>query len=107
MHGIAHITGGAFTKLTRLVGARRLQFRLEEFESASVPPIFRFLQREGRLGDDEMYKTFNMGVGLCLVTPPSEVEALLSDYRRRGLEGRQIGLVRKGRGVMVGTRRIA
>jgi phosphoribosylformylglycinamidine cyclo-ligase len=107
IHGIAHVTGGAFTKLTRLVGKRSLRFELKEFEPSKVPPIFRFLQREGRLSDDEMYRTFNMGVGLCLVVPPSEVEAVLSDYLRRGFDGRQIGSVGKGEGVVIGRRRIA
>jgi phosphoribosylformylglycinamidine cyclo-ligase len=107
LHGIAHITGGAFSKLTRLVGGRALRFKLESFEPSTIPPVFRFLKREGRLSDDEMYKTFNMGVGLCLVTPPSEAEPLLQDYRRRGFEGRRIGIVERGQGVTVGTRRIA
>jgi len=107
LHGIANITGGAFSKLTRLVGTRALQFKLEQLESASTPPIFGFLKREGNLSDAEMYRTFNMGVGLCLVTPPSEVGAVLRDYRRRGFDGTQIGSVEKGRGVMIGTKRIA
>jgi phosphoribosylformylglycinamidine cyclo-ligase len=107
LHGIAHITGGAFSKLTRLVGDRKLRFELEEFDESTMPPIFRFLQREGHLSDDEVYKTFNMGVGLCLVMPPSEVEAVLRDYRRRGFEGRRIGTVVRGEGVVVGQMRIA
>jgi len=107
VHGIAHITGGAFTKLTRLLGARKLQFRLTDIGKATAPPIFGFLQREGRLGDAEMYGTFNMGVGLCVVTPRGEVEAVLRDYRRRGFEGRPIGTVARGEGVVVGTTRIA
>ncbi len=107
VHGIAHITGGAFTKLTRLVGERRLQFVLNGLRKETAPPIFEFLQREGRLDDAEMYRTFNMGVGLCLVTPRSEVEAVLRDYRRLGFGGRQVGVVRRGEGVVVGTGRIA
>jgi phosphoribosylformylglycinamidine cyclo-ligase len=107
VHGIAHITGGAFAKMTRLVGARKLQFKLSHLESGSAPPIFGFLQREGGLSDVEMYRTFNMGVGLCLVTPQSEVEALLRDYRRLGFDGRQIGTVKRGEGVVVGKNRIA
>jgi len=87
VHGIAHITGGAFTKLSRLVGSKKLQFRLSHLESKTAPPIFGFLQREGHLSDAEMYKTFNMGVGLCLVTPRGEVEALLRDYRKLGFDG--------------------
>ena len=72
-----------------------------------APPIFAFLQREGHLSDAEMYRTFNMGVGLCLVAPRSEVEAILGDYRRMGFGGRQIGVVRKGEGVCVGKERLA
>jgi len=107
VHGIAHITGGAFTKLTRLVGERKLEFKLSSFEGASAPPIFGYLQREGSLSDEEMYRTFNMGVGLCLVTPLSEVEAVVRDYRRSGFEAWTIGTVRRGEGVQVGTMRIA
>ncbi len=107
VHGIAHITGGAFTKLTRLVGQRKLQFRLSALEKGSAPPIFAFLQEEGSLSDMEMYRTFNMGVGLCLVTPRDEVEGVIRDYRKRGFDGWQIGAVRKGEGVTVGTKRVS
>jgi phosphoribosylformylglycinamidine cyclo-ligase len=107
VHGIAHITGGAFTKLLRLVGSRKLQFTLSGLQRASAPPIFEFLRREGRLSDSEMYRTFNMGVGLCLVIPPSEVEAVLHDYKVSGFDGTQVGVVKGGEGVVVGTRRIA
>jgi phosphoribosylformylglycinamidine cyclo-ligase len=107
VHGIAHITGGAFAKMTRLVGTRKLQFKLSHLESKSAPPIFGFLQRKGGLSDSEMYRTFNMGVGLCLVTPRSEVDAVLRSYRKLGFDGRQIGAVKRGEGVVVGTTRIA
>ena len=107
VHGIAHITGGAFSKLTRLVGSRKLQFKLSSLDKGSAPPVFAFLQREGSLSDTEMYTTFNMGVGLCVVTPPGEVEGVIRDYRKRGFDGGQIGLVKKGEGVTVGTKRIA
>lgn len=107
IHGIAHVTGGAFAKLSRLVGDRKLQFRLNRLEGNLVPPIFGFLQREGRLSEEEMYRTFNMGVGLCLVTPKGEVDAVLRDYRRLGFDGRQIGDVRSGEGVLVKSMRIS
>jgi phosphoribosylformylglycinamidine cyclo-ligase len=106
VHGVAHVTGGAFAKLTRLVGKRRLQFILEDLRGGAQP-IFGLLQREGRLSDAEMYMTFNMGVGLCLVTPRAEVEAVLRDYRKRGFEGREIGTVKRGAGVVVGKERVA
>ena len=107
VHGIAHITGGAFAKLTRLVGSRKLQFDLAGLDVGSAPPIFGFLQRKGDLTDAEMYRTFNMGVGLCLVTPRSEADAVISRYRKMGFDGREIGVVKKGEGVLVGSERVA
>jgi len=107
VHGIAHIPGRAFTKLTRLGGAKEPHFSLSSLGEASAPPIFGFLKREGRLSDIEMYRPFNMGVGLCLVIPRGEVEAVLRDYRKLGFDGRQIGAVKKGEGVVVGKKRIA
>jgi phosphoribosylformylglycinamidine cyclo-ligase len=107
VHGIAHITGGAFSKLTRLVGTRKLRFKLSRLESGSMPPIFGFLKREGDLADAEMYRTFNMGVGLCVVTPAGEVEAVLRDYARMGFDGRRIGTVERGEGVVVGAVRVS
>jgi len=107
VHGIAHITGGAFTKLPRLTGERKLQFRLDRQESKSAPPIFGFLRREGGLTEEEMYRTFNMGIGLCLVTPKREVDAVLRAYRKAGFFGKEIGEVKKGEGVVVGTKRIS
>ncbi|HUH99637.1 MAG TPA: phosphoribosylformylglycinamidine cyclo-ligase [Nitrososphaerales archaeon] len=106
VHGIAHITGGAFTKLTRLVPSRRLQFDLGGLGARDAPPIFRFLQRRGRLSAAEAFKTFNMGVGLCLVAPRSEVEAILRTYRKRGFDGRTIGSMKRGEGVVLGATRL-
>jgi phosphoribosylformylglycinamidine cyclo-ligase len=107
VHGVAHITGGAFAKLPRLVGGRKLMFDLTHLNLASRPPIFSFLQRRGDLTDAEMYRTFNMGVGLCVVTPRGEAEAVLRDYRKLGFEGSEIGSVKKGEGVLVGSERVA
>jgi phosphoribosylformylglycinamidine cyclo-ligase len=127
VHGVAHITGGAFAKLTRLTGKRgrmrRLRFDLNELKGGggrqkdngpvpSIPPIFSFLQREGGLTDEEMYRTFNMGVGLCLVCPREEVEGVIREYRRGkrggGFRARQIGMIVKGdQGVSIGEMRIA
>lgn len=107
VHGIAHITGGAFAKLSRLAGSRKLQFDLDGLHARSAPPIFGFLQRKGDLTSAEMYRTFNMGVGLCLVTPRSEADAVLSHYRKMGFDGREIGVVKRGEGVQVGSERVA
>lgn len=98
IHGIGHITGGAFSKLMRLVGERRLKFDL--FLPPS-PPIFRLLQTEGRLPDSVMYRNFNMGIGLCLVLPESRLDTTARVYRREGFKAHEIGRVRRGWGVVV------
>jgi len=107
VHGVAHITGGGFTKLTRLTGRRKLRFDLGALPRGPSPAIFEFLRREGRLTAAEMYGTFNMGVGLCLVVPTSEVDGILRTYKRMGFDGRPIGSIERGEGVTVGRVSIA
>lgn len=103
VHGIAHITGGSFTKMKRLVGKRRLEF---ELELPTPPPIFTLIQREGCLTDAEMLRTFNMGVGLCVVAPRSQAEAVVRTFRGSGFPASRIGTVRRGSGVRVNGTRI-
>jgi len=99
VHGIAHITGGAFTKLTRLVPGRKLGFSLEEMPP---PPIFEIIQRDGGLSKREMYGTFNMGVGLCLCAPKSEEDSIVQAFEMAGLHAFHLGVVSPGSGVRVG-----
>jgi phosphoribosylformylglycinamidine cyclo-ligase len=104
VHGIAHITGGSFTKLGRLLGGRKLGFVLG---LPPPPPIFGLIKKEGALTDTEMYRTFNMGVGLCICTPRAEVDAVIRTFSRSGFEAHQIGAVRRGSGVTVDAVRVA
>lgn len=98
VHGIAHITGGAFTKLTRLVGGRGLKF---DIRLPAPQPIFKLLQGRGGVTDREMYSTFNMGIGLCLVLPSSEIGKVARPFRREGFPVHHLGQVRRGKGVVV------
>ncbi len=43
-----------------------------------MPPIFTLIQREGKVSDEEMYRVFNMGLGLVLVCAPSDVKRVRS-----------------------------
>ena len=64
--GMAHITGGGITEnLPRMLPDGR-GFRLDR-QSWTVPPLFQWLQRAGGVADAEMFRAFNMGVGLILV----------------------------------------
>lgn len=97
--GLAHITGGAFSKLTRLTEGSNLGFNLDA--PPEPPPIFKLIQKEGKLSDREMYRTFNMGVGFCVVTGVDYVGEVEKIFRRHGFTTKPIGRVVKGRGVTV------
>lgn len=72
VHGMAHITGSGLLKLHRISG-----FGFEIDDPIEPQPIFRFLQEEGGVAEDEMYRTFNMGMGWVFVIPEDDVDAVL------------------------------
>jgi phosphoribosylformylglycinamidine cyclo-ligase len=105
IHGLAHITGGAFAKLARLVGSRRLRVALNRMP---VPrPIFDLIQRSGRVSDAEMYRVFNMGVGLCVFSPRHEVERIGRIFRTHGFPTFEVGHIQRGEGIVLGGTPIA
>ncbi len=104
VHGIGHITGGSFSKLARLVGGRNLQFDLT---LPPVPPIFQLLMKEGGIRPREMYRTFNMGIGLCLCVPSSDTKKVARVFRSDGFTTHHLGKVKKGTGVLVNGERLA
>jgi phosphoribosylformylglycinamidine cyclo-ligase len=75
LKGATHITGGGLPgNVPRMLpdGAKAVLWR----GSWPVPPIFQLLQRLGGLGEDELVRTFNCGLGLVLAVPKAEGEAL-------------------------------
>jgi len=98
VHGIAHITGGSFSKLTRLAPGRDLLFDI-----ALPPPagIFKLLGEKGGISEREMFSTFNMGIGLCLCLPEGELKRAARTFDASGFRARRIGTVRRGKGVTV------
>ncbi len=75
IHGMMHITGGAFTKLKDLLdGADAI---ITNTHSLKPQPIFYEMYGKG-VTDEEMYKTFNCGVGFVLAVAPQDLEATLA-----------------------------
>ena len=99
VHGLAHITGGAFAKLDRIVGQARLGASIEQLPP--TPGIFRIIQKRGRISDREMYRTFNMGVGFILICPQRAEDAVIRLFVRHGHNAFDIGRVEKERGIRV------
>ncbi len=71
--GVAHITGGGFYDNIARVLPRGCKATIKK-DSWSVPPIFSFLKEKGRLSEEEMFRTFNCGIGLVLILPEEEVQ---------------------------------
>ena len=92
IHAMAHVTGGALVeKIIRVVPR---EFGLEIDTSAwPLPPVFDWLQREGNVAREEMWRTFNCGVGYVLVVAPADAAAVGADLDRLGLAHWQIGQV--------------
>ncbi len=83
VRGMAHITGGGITdNLPRVLpeGARAIV----RPGSWDVPPIFRWLQRSGNVPHEDMLRTFNMGIGLILVTARADADRVLGELARHG-----------------------
>ena len=89
VHGLAHITGGAFSKLLRISKYKNLGFKLDNMPKP--PPIFSLIQKEGKITLKEMYKTFNMGIGFCICLPKTELNKTLTICKKHGFEAMQIG----------------
>lgn len=97
LHAAAHITGGGFDENIPRVLRRGCSVALQR-ESWDVPPIFRLIQKGGRVSDAEMHRVFNMGIGMALIAPRASVAAIHTVARRMRVGSFEIGRVIKGRG---------
>jgi phosphoribosylformylglycinamidine cyclo-ligase len=97
LHGIGHITGGAFKKLARL--NHGVRYELDQLPSPTG--IFRQIQVDGGIETKEMYRTFNMGIGLCLMCPPASAEAVRRIFSKHRMHSAIIGRVEKGSGEVI------
>ncbi len=91
VHGLAHITGGAFRKLKRL----RKDVKYVIDSPLKPQEIFRFIQKLGNVDELEMYRTYNMGMGFLIIVPEESVTCVEKFGAKR------VGYVEEGEGVFV------
>ncbi len=92
VHGLAHITGGGLLKLKRL---KNMKYVIDK--PLKPHKIFRFIQELGNVDEDEMYRTFNMGMGFMLILPKDEAKKIDAPI---------VGYVEEGEGIYVKDLRI-
>ena len=91
VHGIAHITGGAFSKLSRLGKFAKKGFVLDNLPKPSR--IFNEIQKEADVDDKEMYSVFNMGIGLCIVVAKKDAKTVIETCEKHGCKASIIGRI--------------
>lgn len=94
--GMVHITGGGFYDNIPRVLPEGTAAQIDP-QSWPMPTIFGLLQKWGNVADAEMFRTFNMGIGLIMVVPAVEAEAVIMELKSRGEPAYRIGTVIEGK----------
>ncbi len=100
LHGIAHITGSSFAKnIGRLLpdGTSAIVKK----SSWKVPQIFRTIQNLGDVPEEDMYRAFNMGIGMVLIAAKKDKEKIVLELKKLGEKPVEIGQIAEGKGVQV------
>ena len=88
--GIAHITGGGITENLPRILPQGVRAKINR-KAWTVPPIFQALSKMGQVDREEMYRVFNMGIGLILIVPSQSATAVLKKAAELGDQGWKIG----------------
>lgn len=93
--GMAHVTGGGFYEnLPRMLSEEGLSIVINK-NSYEIPEIFKKLMELG-VQEEEMYNTFNMGIGFVLCVEEDEVEEVLKELSKQGEKAFEIGYINAG-----------
>lgn len=93
--GMAHITGGGLPE--NLPRAIKKGYEAVVFKN-KIPklPIFEYIKKNSGISEDEMYGTFNMGVGFTLIVKENDAESIIKDLNGMGETAFEIGYIQKG-----------
>lgn len=92
VHGLAHITGGGIAGNTMRVVPKGLALEID-WASWERPPLFRLIQQMGGVPEEDMRRTFNLGVGLVMITASKDVRSVLKFIQKKGEAGIRVGKV--------------
>jgi phosphoribosylformylglycinamidine cyclo-ligase len=95
VHGLAHITGGGLVDNIPRVIPDGLEVVLER-SSWRREPVFEWLQAQGRVADQEMYRVFNCGIGMTVQVAANDAAKAIAILRDAGQEALVIGEVKRG-----------
>jgi phosphoribosylformylglycinamidine cyclo-ligase len=100
IHAMAHITGGGLEGNVNRVLPETLDAVVDR-ASWTVPGLFRVLQDAGEVSEPEMFRVFNMGVGMVVIATPGDADAVISSAAAAGARAWRLGMVERGRGRVI------
>ncbi len=95
VHGMAHITGGGIVGNVPRIIRDGLTAVIKE-NSWPMPPVFDIIKRLGNVPDEDMKKTFNLGIGYVIVLPEENSDLSISILKQYGFDAYHIGFIEKG-----------
>ncbi|MFC1703295.1 phosphoribosylformylglycinamidine cyclo-ligase [Candidatus Omnitrophota bacterium] len=98
--GIAHVTGGAYYEKIPRILPKGLSIQIKK-RTWPIPNIFTLIQKKGNISEYEMFRTFNMGIGMVLIVNAKDTLRIKSALRKYKLKSWIIGEVAGGRGKTV------
>ena len=97
--GMAHITGGGLIDNVPRVLPQGLAVQFHS-QAWTIPPVFQLIQRQGKVARNEMYRVFNMGIGMVLICSPENVERLMEQLPEAKVIGEVVKQTGKARVVI-------
>ena len=98
--GIAHITGGGFIENIPRILPEGVGVEIEK-NSYEIPAVFKVMQKRAGITDEQIYNTFNMGIGMVVCVAPENVEAAMASLKETGEDVVVIGKAVAGNGVVL------
>ncbi|GAB7127086.1 phosphoribosylformylglycinamidine cyclo-ligase [Silvimonas sp. JCM 19000] len=95
--GMAHITGGGISENVPRVLPANVVAQVDA-QSWTMPKLFQWLQEKGNVAADEMYRTFNCGIGMVVIVDEADAAAAIATLQAEGETVYRIGLVRERQG---------
>ena len=96
VRGVSHITGGGFYENIPRCIPEGLGAKIEK-SAVKTPPIFDLIQKAGGIDERDMFNTFNMGVGMCVIVPEAQASGALELLRCAGEAAYAVGEIVKSK----------
>ena len=90
--GMSHVTGGGLVGNTKRILPEGLSLEID-WDGWTVPPIFELIQKKGNVPDEEMRRTFNLGIGFVLIIVEKSVDSLITAFKACGEKPVLVGKV--------------